>query len=192
MKVYRLVFFFLLAVTLLTVSLSFLLPVKQTIERSVAINSSVAIVYQQIVQLKKFNSWSVWGREDSTTANILTGNDGEPGTTLSWKGNPQISGEGRITILATTTNKSIIQQFEFLAPQKGSALSTFDLSEQKDITTVFWKFEKATPRPGNIFNLLYNFDKEMGADFEDGLARLKKIAEEKNVAPMAISFLRTQ
>jgi hypothetical protein len=35
----------------------------------------------------------------------------------------------------------------------------------------------ATPRPWNIFNLLYSLDEEMGKDFDDGLSALKVLIE---------------
>lgn len=178
MKFARLLLFFLLAVIVTALALSFLMPTNQKAERSIIINAPASNIYEQLVKLENFNKFSVWSQQDSSAVYTLNGKDGTVGASTSWKGNPLISGEGKIEIIALEPNRKVVQKLRFTKPKKGTAESTFELVEtNKAITSVTWSFRMATPRPWNIFNLLYSMDKEMGKDFEDGLVALKKIIE---------------
>lgn len=178
MKFGRLLLFFLLAVIVTSAVMSFMLPTSQKIERSIVINTSAATIYNQLVRLENFNKFSVWSQQDSAAVYTLSGTDGTVGASTSWKGTPEISGEGKIEIKTLEPNRKVVHQLNFSQPKKGSAESVFLLNEtNKATTTVTWTFNMATPRPWNIFNLFYSLDKQMGKDFEDGLAAMKKMIE---------------
>ncbi|MDF2386633.1 SRPBCC family protein [Nostoc ellipsosporum NOK] len=170
---------FLVFVVLSTAILSFLMPTGQKIERSVQIQAPAAAVYQQIAELESFNKWSVWAHNDSTLKNTITGQDGTVGAVSQWKGDPTISGEGRITILKLEAPSSIEQELHFMKPHDMKASSRFTLTEANGITTVTWTVNVPTPRPWNIFNLFHSMDKEMGKDFDQGLNNLKQMVEKK-------------
>ena len=178
MKPGRLLLFFLLAVIVTTAAMSFMLPTSQKIERSIVINTSAATIYNELIKLETFNKFSVWSQQDSSAVYTLNGTEGTVGASTSWKGSPEISGEGKIEIKALEPNRKVVHQLSFTQPQKGTAESVFLLNEtNKATTTVTWTFNMATPRPWNIFNLFYSQDKEMGKDFEDGLTAMKKMIE---------------
>ena len=180
MKFLKPFFFFLLAVLVVTVILSLLMPTRQKIERSITINAPAAFIYQQLIKLENFNTYSVWGQQDSTIKYTLTGSDGTIGASSSWTGDPDISGEGKIEIFLLEENKTIRHKLHFTKPKKGTAESAFTLNETNGITAVTWNFDLATPRPWNIFNLFYSLDKNMGKDFEESLATLKMAIEKIN------------
>jgi len=184
MKFGRLFLFFILAVIIVTAILSFMMPTSQKIERSIVINSSAATIYEQLVRLENFNKFSVWSQQDSTAVYTLSGTDGTVGASTSWKGSPEISGEGKIEIKALEPNRKVVHELQFTQPRKGTAGSVFTLNETNKATTnVTWTFNMATPRPWNIFNLFYSLDKQMGKDFEDGLANMKKAIEATTAIP---------
>lgn len=177
MKILKLFATLLLFIIGITVVLSWLLPAKQELERTVTIQAPAAAVYEQLSKLEHFNTWSVWGRQDSSVKHHLSGTDGTVGASSSWKGDPAISGEGKIEITALEPGKSVTQSILFLSPKKSKANSIFTLAEKNGLTTVTWHFEMLTPRPWNIFNLLSSIDKQLGKDFEEGLNTLKSIVE---------------
>jgi hypothetical protein len=186
MKFGRLFLFFLLAVIATAAAMSFMLPTSQKIERSIVINTSAATIYNEIIKLENFNKFSVWSQQDSTAVYTLSGTDGTVGASTSWKGSPEISGEGKIEIEALEPNRKVVHQLNFTQPKKGNAESVFLLNEtNKATTTVTWTFNMASPRPWNIFNLFYSLDKQMGKDFEDGLTAMKTMIELSNAAPPA-------
>ena len=181
MKFIKLLLFFLLAIIATTAILSFFLPTSQKIERSIIINTPASNIYNQLIKLENFNKFSVWSKQDSTAIYTLTGTDGTIGASSSWKGSPEISGEGKIEIMVLEPNSKVVHKLYFAQPKKGNAESIFNLLETNKATTkVTWTFNMATPRPWNIFNLTYSLDKQMGKDFEDGLKALKTIIELSN------------
>lgn len=178
MKWLKLFLLFLLAVIIVAAAFSYFLPTKQTLEKTTTINAPVGIVYEQLSKLKNFNQWSVWSQQDSAAKYTFSGEDGTVGAATSWKGDPDISGEGKIVISSLEPNKKVIHQLNFTQPQKANAVSTFFLTENNGKTTVTWNFELATPRPWNIINLFFSLDKKMGSDFETGLTALKAVIEQ--------------
>jgi len=188
MKLLKPFLFFLLAIVAATAILSFLLPVKQKIERSITIRASAATIYQQLVKLENFHKFSVWSQQDTSAVYTLSGTDGTVGAASSWTGDPMISGDGKIEITSLEPNKKVAHKIRFSTPKKGSALSVFYLNEINGLTTVTWNFEMPTPRPWNIFNLFYSMDKEMGKDFDYSLATLKTAIEQSTGSAPAKTY----
>ena len=187
MKYFKIFAGFVFFILLVTLGLSFMLPTSQKVERSIIINTPAASIYSQLIKLDNFHKFSVWSQQDSSAIYTLSGTDGTVGASTSWKGSPDISGDGKIEITALDLNKKVVHKLHFTKPKKGKAESVFLLNEtNKGTTTVTWMFNMATPRPSNIFNLLYSLDKQMGQDFEDGLKALKKMIElgNANVTPV--------
>lgn len=181
MKAIRLLIFFIIALLLTTAALSFLMATSQKVERSIVINTPASDIYNELIKLENFHKFSVWSQQDSSAVYTFSGIDGTVGATTSWKGSPLISGEGKIEITALEPDRKIVHDLSFTQPKKGTAKSKFKLSQtEKSSTTVEWIFELSTPRPWNIFNLMYSLDEKMGADFENGLKSLKTIIELKD------------
>ncbi len=166
--------------TILTIAL----PIKQKTERSMIINASPAVVYEYLSRLSNFKKWSVWNQQDSTLVNSITGTDGTLGAVNSWKGDPELSGEGKMQITSLEINQEIEHQITFISPRKLNATSEFDLLEVNGQTKVIWTFEVSTPRPWNIANLFSSMDDKLGSDFDKSLLNLKTLLE-KNSPPLA-------
>jgi effector-binding domain-containing protein len=182
MKILKtLVVLLLIAIGIVTI-LIMVLPVKQILVRTTMINAKPATVYEYLSKLSNFNKWSVWSQNDSSMINTITGTDGTLGAINTWKGDPSLSGEGRIQITSLKIEQKIKHHISFLQPKQMEADADFKLESINGQTKVTWTFEKATPRPRNIFNLFGNLDKEMGKDFEQGLANLKTAIEKENPA----------
>jgi uncharacterized protein YndB with AHSA1/START domain len=178
MKHLKLLGVFLLSVIATITILSFFTATSQRVEKSVTINAPAAVIFEQLVKLENFNKWSVWNREDSSVQHTITGIDGTVGAATSWKGHPEISGEGKMEITFIEKDKKVTHLINFIKPEKNKAESVLELNETNPgETTVTWKFTIVTPRPWNIFNLFYSMDKQMGKDFADGLLLLKTLIE---------------
>lgn len=178
MKPLKLTIVFILTVAAIVAVLSWMLPASQVVEKSVIIRAPSDNVFQYLSRLENFHRFSVWSLNDSAFTHSLSGTDGMVGAVSSWKGNPALSGEGKIEITALNPKTGIEHRIIFLSPEKAEAHSSFTLAEANNYTTLIWKFRLLTPRPWNIFNLLSNLDKKMGKDFEQGLVNLKKLLEE--------------
>ena len=180
MKALRLLFFFVIALLVATAGLSFIMPTNQKLSRSVTIAAPADSIFEQLRLLDHFSRISVWGAQDSSIRYTLNGTDGTPGASLSWKGDPELSGEGKVEITGLIRPHTVNHNLTFTKPTSGKANSVFTIAQQdKNSTIVTWFFTLETPRPWNIFNLFYSLDKKMGADFETGLNLLKKMMEAK-------------
>lgn len=182
MNYLRLGLFFVISLLLVTLVMSWLMPVKQHLEKSITIQAPAAAVYEELVLLKNFNAWSVWNQHDSTVKNTITGTDGNTGARSDWKGDPSVSGEGSIELTTAIANSQVHHTIRFHRPKAMTARSVFTLTEANGLTTVSWYFEIDTPRPWNIFNLFSDLDKQLGEDFEKGLQALKERVAQKNPA----------
>jgi hypothetical protein len=177
MKYLKNIVIFLVFVLVVIALLSIILPTNQKVKRSITINASPVEVFEQIALLRNFNSWSVWATIDSTVIYNYAGTDGTVGASASWKGHPALSGEGEMRIIAIKPGEQVEHEFKFISPRDGKAHSILKASQQGSQTVVNWEFSMSTPRPWNVFNLIYSMDRQMGKDFEDGLKKLKAIAE---------------
>ncbi|HRX92561.1 MAG TPA: SRPBCC family protein [Chitinophagaceae bacterium] len=174
MKGLRLFLFFLLAVILIVAGMTFFLPVNQKIQRTVIINAPANIIFDELKKLENFNHYSVWGQQDSSVTYSIQGTDGTVGASTSWKGDPSVSGEGSISITELIPGRKIGHSIKFISPRKGNATSVFNLnSKEEKVTEVEWLITISTPRPKNIFNLFFSFDKQLGGDVETGLNTMK-------------------
>ena len=104
---------FLLCIVATIVLLSFFMATSQKVEKSITINAPAAVIFEQVVKLENFNKWSVWNREDSLVQHTMTGVDGTIGAATSWKGHPEISGEGKMEITVLEKNKKVTPPFIF-------------------------------------------------------------------------------
>lgn len=181
MKYLRLFIFFILSLIVIVVVFSWLVPVKQSLDKSISIQAPAAVVFEQVGRLEHFNQWSAWNQHDSTVKLTYTGTDGTVGATSHWAGDPKISGEGSIEISSLDAGKSVQQKIHFIKPKEGHAFSAFTLSELNGLTTVSWHFESETPRPWNIFNFFADIEKNLGPEFEKGLSALKARVEKVTV-----------
>jgi uncharacterized protein YndB with AHSA1/START domain len=180
MKHFKLFLGFLVALIVTFIIFSFFIATSQKVEKSITIKAPAAVIFEQLAKLENFNKWSSWNNADSSVIHTITGTDGTAGAITTWKGHPEISGEGKMEITDIETNRKVSHTINFISPKKIKATSVFQLNEiNAGETTITWKFEIATPRPWNIFNLFYSMEKEKGKEFESSLATLKKIAEAK-------------
>jgi effector-binding domain-containing protein/uncharacterized protein YndB with AHSA1/START domain len=184
MKLLRLFITLLIVIIGVTAVLSLVMPVNQKLDKTISINAPAETIYATLNKLENIPTWSVWNRFDSSVKYTITGEDGTVGSYSTWAGDPQISGEGKIEITGLQKNKKIELTIEFISPEKGLATSAFLLNEKNGITTVTWTFSRTTPRPWNIFNLMYDMDKQMGKNLEEGLAALQSTVENKKGEPV--------
>jgi hypothetical protein len=98
--------------------LTLLLPTSRRIERQITINAAPAVVYEYLSKLDNFNKWSAWSNNDQSLKHTITGNDGTLGATSTWKGDPELSGEGQIKISSLEINREVEHKIHFLSPNK--------------------------------------------------------------------------
>ncbi|MBX2845826.1 MAG: SRPBCC family protein [Saprospiraceae bacterium] len=159
---------------------SFIAPKTFSVEREILINKPKAEVFSYLRSLKNQDHWSVWATRDPNMEKRLTGQDGQVGATSYWNGNKEV-GEGEQEIKHIEEGKRIDTQLRFIKPFKSQSDAYFITEDTTGGTQVKWGFSGVMKPPSNLFLLLSNMDKTVGADFEKGLSNLKTVLEaEKN------------
>ena len=161
-----------LGLVVLVVGIGAFLPKDFRVERSIEIDASPDVVFDQVDSLPKWNAWSPWIARDPSIENEFTGPEAGVGSTVTWTS--EKSGDGTQTITLSERPTRIEMDLDFGEMGQPSADWTFVPSG--DGVRVTWGLSGTAAGPlGGYFAKM--MDGWVGADYEDGLARLKKVAE---------------
>lgn len=146
-----------------------------TLSRSTRIQSDAARVHALVDDFREWQKWSPWEGLDPDLSREYSGPDHGVGSTYHWSGNKK-AGEGEMRITESTPT-SVVVDLQFLKPFKASNVTTFALAPVGDATDVTWTMTGTRSAIMGLMGKLF-FDKAIGADFEKGLASLKREAEQ--------------
>jgi hypothetical protein len=171
------VIYIFIGILALILVLALIAPRHYEVNREVIINKNVIEVFEYIKLVKNQNDWSPWKQKDPNMKQEYFGTDGEVGFVSKWEGNKQV-GTGEQEIISMDKNKRMETQLRFFKPWKSESLGFFTVDEVgENQTKVVWGFKGINPIPYNIMMLFFNFEKAVGKDFEEGLAKLKQVLE---------------
>jgi hypothetical protein len=146
------------------------------IERSAIINAPAKDIYAQIVDFRRWRSWSPWDERDPDMARTYSGADSGPGAVYSWSGNRK-AGEGRMEIIGATEPSDVTIALSFVKPFKSSSTTRFLLQPTEGATKVTWTMTGPKTTMVKIMGIFKSMDKMVGPDFENGLQRLAVVTE---------------
>ncbi|MGH8223680.1 MAG: SRPBCC family protein [Woeseiaceae bacterium] len=160
-----------LLVLLLAVGV-FLSP-RSHVEREIDIAAPAATVFALVNDFRQVGKWSPWTEADPNARYELSGPVRGVGAVLSWEGS--IAGRGTQRIVESEPYSKVISEIELGGP--GTVTSTFELRANDAGTHVVWSFDSyfGINLFGRYLGLL--LDDIVGADYEQGLANLKSMAE---------------
>ncbi|MGB8331898.1 MAG: SRPBCC family protein [Polyangiales bacterium] len=172
MRIAKLIVLVLLALAVLVVGIGAFLPKDFHVERSIEIDASPEVVFDLVNSLRKWEAWSPWIARDPSIENTYAGPEAGVEATVTWTS--EKSGEGTQTITLSerpTRIETVLNLGEMGEP---SAYWTFE--PVGDGVRVTWSLNGTASGPlGGYFAKM--MDGWVGADYEDGLERLKKVAE---------------
>lgn len=157
------------------VGIGFLLPSDFRVERSIVIEAPANEVYEQIVDLRKWQRWGVWFKRDPNMRLTYSGNSKDVGMKSEWVSEEE--GSGEMQILSLQPNQSLTYSLYFADFEMGST-GEFNLKEEEGRTHVTWSDY------GDVgANPIYHYfalmmDSMIGPDFEAGLENLKILIEQ--------------
>ena len=157
--------------------LALIAPKHYAVQRSIIINRPLPEVFNYLKHIKNQNHWSPWKKKDPNMTQEYIGTDGEVGFISKWEGNKEV-GTGEQEIMNIIDNERLESRLRFFKPWKSESNAVTKVEGTGDgQTKVTWGFSGENKVPANIFMMLYNVDKHVGKDFEEGLASLKEILE---------------
>ena len=151
-------------------------PADYRVTRTATIAAPPAVVFAQVDDLRKWEAWSPWAKMDPAMKVTYTGPAAGVGAVSGWAGNSEV-GEGRMTITESRPSELIRFHLEFIKPMAGTSASEFTFKPEGNQTVVTWTMTGKNNFIGKAFCLFMNMDKMVGGQFEQGLARLKSVAE---------------
>ena len=174
-----------LAVVVVVIVVGLILPNKIHVERSTVIHATPSAVFAYLNDFRKFNLWSPWAKLDPNTQYSFSGPDNGVGAKMEWHSAHRNVGNGQQLIKVSEPDRQVQTALTF--GDMGTALATFDLVATGADTRITWGFDQE-----NGYNILGRYfglmmDKFIGADYDQGLANLKALAESTPPVATAIS-----
>jgi uncharacterized protein YndB with AHSA1/START domain len=175
MKIFKRIVAALVAVVVVAVLVSFVLPRHPTVTRSVDIAAPVSTIFPIVSDLRRFNEWSPWFDRDPAAEYTFTGPIDGVGQTMNWTSDKPEVGSGKQSITRIEPDRQVEMSLEF--GQQGTADATITLEPKGNATTVTWDFSGDAGFNPVMRYMGLMFDKWIDPDYEKGLARLKTVAE---------------
>lgn len=180
MKIIKIIFISIGILIAILLVVALLIPKDYKLERSIVIQSPKDSVFNYIKHLKNQNEYSVWGKMDPNWETSFTGVDGTVGFVSAWESDVKNVGTGSQTITKIVEGDFIETRLNFEKPFKAENYTQISTSAMGATNTkVTWGFNGSYPYPMNIMKLVFNMEKLIGKDFEDGLKSMKVILEKK-------------
>jgi hypothetical protein len=166
----------LLLLGVLLVAGAMLLPATTHVERTIVIERPQAEVFAVLNSFQRFNQWSPWAEYDPDAVYTFEGPSHGVGARMSWVGNRSV-GSGSQTIRESIPYSHIVVALEF---NGDASTASYALAPDGEATRLTWSFESE-----HGFNPLSRwmgllFEKMIGSDYEDGLAKLKSLLESES------------
>jgi len=171
----------LIVVVLLVVSLAGVLAYAATkpdtfqVQRATSIKAPADKIFPLINDLRAQSTWSPF-EKDPDMKRTHSGPAQGAGATYEWDGNRQV-GAGRIAITDAQVPSKVTLALDMIRPMEAHNIVEFTLQPQGDATTVTWAMQGEQPYLAKVMSTVIDCDKMVGSMFEEGLAKLKALAE---------------
>jgi uncharacterized protein YndB with AHSA1/START domain len=146
------------------------------VQRSTNIKAPPETIYPLISDWHNFPAWSPF-EKDSGMKRTFKGAASGKGAIYEWDGNNKV-GAGRIEIKEAVVPSKLVMQLDMIRPMKAQNAVEFTLAAKGGTTDVTWAMQGRTPFVGKLMSLVMNCEKMCGSQFEEGLAKLKSLAEQ--------------
>jgi uncharacterized protein YndB with AHSA1/START domain len=155
------------------------LPGEIRVARSIEIDVPPEQIFPLVNDLDAFNRWSPWATLHSETKYAFSGPESGVGARMTWSSdNPEV-GFGSQEIIRSQAPEQVVLRLDF--GSQGTAEASFDLEPAGDGTKVTWSlaYDIGFDMIGRYMGLL--MEGLVGKKYEEGLDRLKRLAEKGQV-----------
>jgi uncharacterized protein YndB with AHSA1/START domain len=145
------------------------------VRRSVDIAAPPEKIFPLINDLHAQSTWSPFEKDP----NMKRTHSGAPlgkGAVYEWDGNRTV-GSGRIAIVDSAPPSRVTLMLDMFRPFKAHNTVVFTLEPQGGSTRVTWAMQGAQPYMAKLMTMFIDCDKMVGSQFEEGLGKLKILAE---------------
>jgi hypothetical protein len=152
------------------------LPNDFRIARTASIKASPDKIFPLINDLKSFNEWNPFAKQDPSIA--ITYNQAQVGKGAGyvWDSDGR-SGKGSLEITDVAAPSSVEMRLDMIKPMEGHNRIVFALRPAAGATDVTWTMTGRYSYVAKVMGVVFNMDRMVGGEFEKGLADLRAIAE---------------
>ncbi|MCX7880050.1 MAG: SRPBCC family protein [Ignavibacteria bacterium] len=173
MKILKGFLLFILSIVLIVFLVTFFLPSRFKVERSVEIDAPRHLVYYYVDDLRNWKYWDSWWKLDTNQIRIYEGPLFGLNSLYRWESKQQNVGTGELKIVEAKPFDSLKLALRF--GQEMVSSSKFVFEEVDGKTKVNWMLEGELSFLAKWLGLF--MDEAIGKDFLEGLNSLKGIAE---------------
>ena len=165
----------LLAAVVLAAAVALLLPSAAHVERSIVVDAPQATVFALANGFERFPDWSPWHDADPDISYSLEGPSHGVGATMTWSSQLEAVGTGRQRIVESEPYRLVRYLYEF--GDRGTSEAAIVVEPADSRSRVSWSLD--TEFGWNLVARFFGlaFDRMVGPDLEEGLERLKALAE---------------
>jgi uncharacterized protein YndB with AHSA1/START domain len=145
------------------------------VQRSTSIKAPPEKIFPLINDLHSHTLWSPF-EKDPAMKRTHSGAPQGKGAIYEWAGNRKV-GTGRIAIEESTPPSKITMKLDMFTPFEAHNMVEFTLVPSGNSTNVTWAMSGGQPYMAKVVGTFINCDKMVGSQFEEGLAKLKALAE---------------
>ena len=145
------------------------------VSRTALIAAPPEQIFPMIDDLHAQSAWSPF-EKDPNMKRTHSGAQHGKGAVYAWDGNRQV-GAGRIAITESVPPSKVTLSLDMQRPFKAHNTVEFTLARSGTGTNVTWAMRGRQPFIGKLMGLVMNCDKMIGSQFEEGLSKLKTLAE---------------
>lgn len=156
-------------------------PDTFAVRRSATIAAPPERIFPMIDDLRAQSAWSPF-EKDPDMKRTHSGAARGRGAVYEWDGNRQV-GAGRIAITESVPSSKVVLALDMFRPFKASNTVEFTLDRvgagTNVATNVTWAMQGRQPYMAKVMSLVMDCEKMCGSQFEEGLAKLKVLAEKQ-------------
>lgn len=149
---------------------------EYVVERRMRIAAPAAAVYERVVDLERWQSWSPWEDLDDNLARTYEGPSGGVGQRYTWSGNRR-AGTGSMAITEAVRGERVAADLAFEKPFRSRSRMSFTFEADGDATDVTWRLVGPRTVMVRVMGLFRSMDDQIGPDFDKGLDRLRDECE---------------
>lgn len=173
LRVILVVVLLLVAVLLIVVAMR---PASFRVQRSLRIGVPREALFALVSDFHQFDAWSPWAALDPGMQKRFSGAERGQGAVYEWLGNSKV-GQGRMEIIDAVEPARVVIKLDFLKPFVAHNTAEYVLAEAADGTEFTWLMHGPNSFMSKLMGLFFSMDRMVGAQFEQGLASLKVLAE---------------
>lgn len=152
------------------------LPNDFRVSRSTTINAPPEKIFPLINNLRTFNEWNPFAKQDPSIVITYSGPESGKGAGYSWDSKGR-AGKGRSSITDAAQPSIVNMRLDMENPMEGHPNIVFALQPKGSATEVSWTMAGPHPYIHRVFSVVCNMDKMIGGTFASGLRDLKALAE---------------